>query len=117
MGLDDQLTLRSRDLTEQATKSGLGAGMEMHLGLLQQKHGRGIGAKQLGNDGEHLAYTISYVNQIPLESLDFAPRSTDLHLEGLRLLLPERLYRDFIKEAGGVPESLESVLEGCPLLS
>ena len=90
MGLDYDLTLVPGDLAEQASHGGLGAGVEVYLGLLQQKHWRSVYSQQFSDDWQHLADSVSYVDQVALRTflLRFT-ESSNLYLKGSAFLLTQ----------------------------
>ena len=70
VGLNNKLPVWTGDLAEQAAKRGLSARMQVDLGLLQQEHRGSLLPQQLGNDGQHLAYAVSNIDQVSTRPLE-----------------------------------------------
>ena len=81
MGFHNDLSLASRNITEQTSKSGLGSWMQMYFWLLKQQQVPSITAQNFGQYRQYLANPISDVGQVAIRDLDPILRQANFNLE------------------------------------
>ena len=81
--------------------------MQVDLGLLKQERGCTVFAKQLDEDGKHLADAVPDVDYVPHWPFGRSAELPDLQWEGVATPCAEPSDFDFVKKAGVLPESLQ----------